>query len=59
MLYQLLQSQSTLWAYIEQFRLLVLVCLVCAALVFLLSQIHRFGGGGDDALSVSGWLFRR
>ena len=35
MLYQLLQSQSALWAYIEQFRLLVLVCLVCAPLVFL------------------------
>jgi hypothetical protein len=36
MLYQLLQSQSVPWAYIEQFRLLVLVCLVCAPL----------GGGG-------------
>ena len=34
-LYHLLQSQSVLWAYVEQFRLLVLVCLFCAPLVFL------------------------
>jgi len=34
-LYHMLQSQSVLWAYVEQFRLLVLVCLLCAPLVFL------------------------
>jgi MFS transporter, DHA2 family, multidrug resistance protein len=34
-LYHLLQTQSALWAYVEQFRLLVLVCLACAPLVFL------------------------
>lgn len=30
-----LQQQSALWAYIDQFRFLALVCLACAPLVFL------------------------
>lgn len=37
-LYRILEGQSVLWAYVEQFRLLVIVCLACAPLVFLFKK---------------------
>src|SRR6516225_4234328 len=33
--YQTLQQQAALWAYIDQFRMLVIVCLLVAPIVFL------------------------
>ena len=38
LLHRVLQGQSALWAYVEQFRLLALVCLFCAPLVFLFKK---------------------
>jgi DHA2 family multidrug resistance protein len=34
-LYQTLQQQAGLWAYVEQFRMLVLICLALAPIIFL------------------------
>ncbi len=35
LLYQTLQQQAGLWAYVEQFRLLVLICLALVPVIFL------------------------
>jgi uncharacterized membrane protein len=34
-LYQTLQQQAGLWAYVEQFRFLALICLVLVPIIFL------------------------
>lgn len=38
LMYQLLQQQAGLWAYVEQFRLLVPACLLLAPLIFLFKK---------------------
>jgi MFS transporter, DHA2 family, multidrug resistance protein len=44
MTYQTLLQQSALESYVDQFRLLVIVCLLCVPLVFLFKKpIHRPG----------------
>ena len=35
LMYQTLQQQAALWAYIDQFRMLVIVCLLVAPIIFL------------------------
>ncbi len=40
-MYQTLQQQASLWAYIDQFRMLVIVCLLCVPLVFLFKKPKR------------------
>jgi MFS transporter, DHA2 family, multidrug resistance protein len=40
-LYQTLQQQASLLSYLDQFKTLVLVCLVCAPLVFLFRRQKR------------------
>jgi hypothetical protein len=37
-MYQLLQQQSSLWAYVDLFRLLALACAVLVPLVFLFKK---------------------
>jgi MFS transporter, DHA2 family, multidrug resistance protein len=41
LLYQTLQQQALLWSYVDQFRMLVIVCLLCAPLVFLFKKPKR------------------
>ncbi len=43
-LYQNLQQQAGLWAYVDQFRLLVLVCIAIAPLIFLFRKSSRVIG---------------
>ena len=38
MIYQLLQQQAGLWVYVDQFRLLALVCALLVPLVFLFKK---------------------
>jgi DHA2 family multidrug resistance protein len=40
-LYQMLQQQASFLSYVEQFRTLVIVCLLCAPLVFLFKKPKR------------------
>lgn len=35
LMYQMLQQQASLWAYIDEFRLMALACAVLVPLVFL------------------------
>jgi DHA2 family multidrug resistance protein len=37
-MYQTLQQQASLWSYVDLFRLLVIVCLLCVPLVFLFKK---------------------
>jgi MFS transporter, DHA2 family, multidrug resistance protein len=39
--YQTLQQQASLWSYVDQFRLMVIVCLLCVPLVFLFKKPKR------------------
>jgi MFS transporter, DHA2 family, multidrug resistance protein len=41
LVYQTLQQQALLWSYVDQFRTLVIVCLLCAPLVFLFKKPKR------------------
>ncbi len=43
MLYGMLQKQAMLWAFIDNFRLLGLVCLICVPAVFLLKKVRARG----------------
>jgi DHA2 family multidrug resistance protein len=43
-MYQTLMQQSSLWSYVENFRMLVIVCLACAPLVFLFRKAKRMSG---------------
>jgi DHA2 family multidrug resistance protein len=47
--YQTLLQQSSLGSYVDQFRLLVIVCLLCAPLVFLFKKPARRPGRTDLA----------
>jgi DHA2 family multidrug resistance protein len=47
--YQTLQQQAALGAYVDQFRLLVIVCLLCIPLVFLFKKPARRPAGTDLA----------
>jgi DHA2 family multidrug resistance protein len=38
LMYQTLQQQASLWSYVDLFRLLVVVCLLCVPLVFLFKK---------------------
>jgi DHA2 family multidrug resistance protein len=40
-LYQMLQQQASLLSYLDQFRMLVIVCLLCAPLVLLFKKPRR------------------
>jgi DHA2 family multidrug resistance protein len=47
-IYGTLVQQATLLAFVDIFRYLTLVCLLCVPLVFLLKRV-RGGGGGPPA----------
>jgi DHA2 family multidrug resistance protein len=40
-LYQVLQQQASLLSYLDQFRMLAIVCLLCAPLVLLFKKPRR------------------
>jgi MFS transporter, DHA2 family, multidrug resistance protein len=42
--YQTLQQQASLWSYVDQFRLVVIICLLCVPLVFLFKKPKRSSG---------------
>jgi drug resistance transporter, EmrB/QacA subfamily len=48
-LYQTLQQQAGLWAYVEQFRMLVLVCLALAPIIFLFRKAKAPSGAAAMA----------
>ena len=41
LIYQTLQQQASLWSYVDLFRMLVIVCLLCVPLVFLFKKPRR------------------
>jgi DHA2 family multidrug resistance protein len=41
LIYQTLQSQATLWAFVENFRLFGIFCLCCVPLVWLFKKVKR------------------
>ena len=41
LIYQTLQQQASLWSYVDLFRMLVIVCLLCVPLVFLFKKPKR------------------
>ena len=41
MMYNVLQQQAGLWAYVDQFRILVLACALLVPLVFLFRKASR------------------
>jgi MFS transporter, DHA2 family, multidrug resistance protein len=47
--YQTLLQQSALGSYVDQFRLLVIICLLCVPLVFLFKRPARRPAGADLA----------
>lgn len=48
LIYGELQRQSSLWAFVDNFRMLALVCLVCAGTVFILKKVKPKNGGATD-----------
>ncbi|MDB6020070.1 MAG: family multidrug resistance protein [Pedosphaera sp.] len=44
LLYSTLQQQATLWAFVDNFRLFGLLCLLCVPLVFLFKRVRRQRG---------------
>jgi MFS transporter, DHA2 family, multidrug resistance protein len=44
LLYQTLQQQASYWSYIDNFRMLMIVCLLCAPLVFLFKKAQPRSG---------------
>jgi MFS transporter, DHA2 family, multidrug resistance protein len=40
LMYGTLVQQSALWAYVETFRILALVCLICIPVVLLLKRVR-------------------
>jgi MFS transporter, DHA2 family, multidrug resistance protein len=44
LLYQTLQQQASYWSYIDNFRMLMIVCLLCVPLVFLFKKAQRRSG---------------
>ena len=47
LIYQTLQQQASLWSYVDQFRTLVIVCLLCVPLVLLFKKPKRAAVPGD------------
>ena len=47
LIYQTLQQQASLWSYVDQFRMLVIVCVLCVPLVFLFKKPKRTAVPGD------------
>jgi len=45
LIYQTLHSQASLWAFVENFRLFGLLCVLCLPLVFLFKRARRGPGG--------------
>ena len=45
LLYNLLQGQASLWAFVENFRLFGVLCLACLPLVLLFKKVQRRSGG--------------
>ena len=45
LIYNTLLSQSSLWAFVENFRLFGFLCLLCLPLVFLFKRVRRGAGG--------------
>jgi DHA2 family multidrug resistance protein len=41
MLYNTLLTQSSLWAFVENFRLFGVLCLVCLPLILLFKRVQR------------------
>jgi DHA2 family multidrug resistance protein len=39
-MYNILQQQASLWSYVDMFRLLVIVCLICIPAVLLFKKAH-------------------
>jgi DHA2 family multidrug resistance protein len=48
LIYNTLLSQSSLWAFVENFRLFGWLCLLCLPLVFIFKRVKR--GAGDAAV---------
>ena len=44
-MYRMLQQQAGLWAYVDGFRLLALVCVVCIPLILLFRKPAKTPGG--------------
>ena len=49
LIYQTLQQQASLWSYVDLFRMLVIVCLLCVPLVFLFKKPRRASAPGELA----------
>ena len=43
LLYGMMQQQANLFAYVDTFRLLALLCLLCVPVVFLLKKVKSSG----------------
>ncbi len=49
LIYNALLGQSSLWAFVENFRLFGFLCLLCLPLVFLFKRVRRSPGGAAPA----------
>jgi MFS transporter, DHA2 family, multidrug resistance protein len=45
LIYSALLGQSSLWAFVENFRLFGMLCLLCLPLVLLFKRVKRGPGG--------------
>ena len=45
LIYDTLLSQSSLWAFVENFRLFGFLCLLCLPLILLFKRVKRGPGG--------------
>ena len=45
LIYNTLLGQSSLWAFVENFRMFGFLCLLCLPLVFLFKRVKRSPGG--------------
>lgn len=45
LIYNLMQGQASLWAFVENFRLFGILCLACLPLVLLFKRVRRGAGG--------------
>jgi len=49
LIYSALLNQSSLWAFVENFRLFGFLCLACLPLVLLFKRVRRGPGGAAPA----------